>query len=159
MNLDLTSGPTGFQGRLELFHRALNLAKQPIILAFIITPIRFLLELAGAPENAIFIIGLLWLTLGFSICWGIKLYHQQNPYLLLLLSLVIFSPISRLTVFIAWLVDINWEIGTHYSLYFDNWPQALLNQVVYGSLVQIIPGLVLGSITLAIMQYRNSTKN
>lgn len=140
----------------ELFLHALRLAKTPIIISLFLTPIRFLLELAGLPEYVIFIIGLLWLTLAFSVYWGIKLFNKKRPYFLLLLSLVIFSPVSRLTVVAAWWVDSKWEIGTHYGLYFDNWTQALLNHGVYGALVQIIPGFLLGSLTLAIMRYRKS---
>jgi len=121
-----------------------------------VTPIRYSLELLGLPENVIFIIGLLWLTLGFAIYWGIKLYNEKRSYLLLLLSLIIFSPISRIPVAILWWIDTKWDIGSHYGLYFDNWLQALLNHLVYGSLVQIIPGFLLGSITLVIMQYRKS---
>ena len=139
----------------DIVLKALHLAKTPIIISLFLTPIRFLLELAGLPENVIFIIGLLWLALAFSIYWGIKLHSGRRPYLLLLLSLIIFSPISRFTVFVARWIDTKWEIGTHYALYFDNWTTALLNHVVYGALVQIIPGFILGSMTLLIMQYRN----
>jgi len=139
-----------------LLHRAFHLAKTPIIIAMFVTPIRYSLELLGLPENVIFIIGLLWLTLGYAIYWGIKLYNEKRSYLLLLLSLMIFSPISRIPVAVLWWIDTKWEIGTHYGLYFDNWLQALLNHLVYGSLVQIIPGFFLGSITLAIMQHRKS---
>ena len=139
-----------------MFLRALSLAKTPVLIAMFVTPIRFFLELAGLPENVIFIIGLLWLALAFAIYWGIKLYDEKHPYQLLLLSLIIFSPFSRLTVFVVWWIETKWEIGTHYALYFDNWIQALLNHVVYGSLVQIIPGFLLGSITLAIMRHRKS---
>ncbi|AQS93151.1 hypothetical protein BXQ17_03245 [Polaribacter sp. BM10] len=135
-------------------HRALELAKTPIIIALILTPIRFSLELLGLPDNAIFIIGLLWLTLGFAIYWGIKLYNEKHACLLLFLSLLIYSPISRFPVALLWWIDTNWEIGTHYGLYFNNFGQALLNHVGYGSLVQIIPGFLLGSITLAIMRTR-----
>ena len=137
-----------------MFKRALHLAKLPIVLAFLITPIRFLLELAGLPEISIFLIGLLWLTLAFAIFWGVKLCNQEQAYRLLLLSLAIFAPISRLTVFAAWWVDTKWQIGTHYGLYFDAWEQALLNQVAYGALVQIIPGFALGALTIAIMRRR-----
>ena len=137
-----------------MFKRALHLAKLPIVLAFLITPIRFLLELAGLPEISIFLIGLLWLTLAFAIFWGVKLYNQEQAYRLLLLSLAIFAPISRLTVFAAWWVDTKWQIGTHYGLYFDAWEQALLNQVAYGALVQIIPGFALGALTIVIMRRR-----
>ena len=139
-----------------MFLRALSLAKTPVLIATFVTPIRFFLELAGLPENVIFIIGLLWLTLAFSVYWGIKLYNEKHPYRLLLLSLIIFSPVSRFTVFIVWWIDTKWAIGTHYGLYFDNWIQALLNHVVYGALVQIIPGFLLGSMTLAIIRYRKS---
>jgi hypothetical protein len=52
-----------------MFLRALSLAKIPVLIAMFVTPIRFFLELAGLPENVIFIIGLLWLTLAyFGIC-------------------------------------------------------------------------------------------
>ena len=141
-----------------MFQQALSLAKTPIIIAMFVTPVRFFLELAGLPENAIFIIGLLWLTLAFAIYWGIKLYTEKNPYLILLLSLIIFSPISRFPVSVLWWIDTRWEIGTHYSLHFDNFAQATFQQVVYGSLIQIIPGFLLGSLTIAIMQYKKSVK-
>ncbi len=136
--------------------QAFHLAKTPIIISLFVTPVRFLLELAGLPEYAIFIIGLLWLTLAFSVFWGVKLYNEKQPYILILLCLTIFSPISRLTVVAVWWIDITWEIGTHYGLYFDNWPQVLLNQGIYGALVQIIPGFVLGSMTIAIMRFKKS---
>lgn len=139
-----------------MFLRALNLAKTPVLIAMFVTPIRFFLEMAGLPENVIFIIGLLWLTLAVAVYWGIKLYNKKQSYLLLLLSLIIFSPVSRFTVFVVWWIDTKWAIGTHYGLYFDNWVQALLNHVVYGALVQIIPGFLLGSMTLALMRYRKS---
>ena len=122
----------------------------------IITPLRFSLELAGIPDNYIFIIGLLWLTLAFSVYWGIKLYQQKQAFLILLIGLCIFSPISRIPVAILWWVDNNLELGTHYGLFFDNWINALLNHIIYGSLVQIIPGFLLGSITIIIMKKMKS---
>ena len=142
------------EDRQGLLLQASHLAKLPILISLFLTPVRFLLELAGLPEYAIFIIGLLWLTLAFSIYWGIKLCKHEQPYMLLLLSLVIFSPVSRLTVVAAWWIDTRWGIGTHYGDYFDNWTQTLLNHGVYGALVQIIPGFLLGSLTLAIMRNR-----
>jgi len=142
-----------------MFQKSLHLARTPILIAMVVTPVRFLLEMAGLPEIYIFIIGLLWLTLAFAIYWGIKLYNEKRPYLLLLLSLSVFSPVSRLTVFVAWLVETEWALGTHYGLYFDNWIRALLNHLVYGSLVQIIPGFLLGAMTLAIVRKRKSETN
>ena len=126
----------------------------PVIISLFLSPIRYILELIGLPENAIFIIGLLWLTLGFAIYLGIKTFNEKKPYQIILLSLVIFSPISRIPVAILWWIDTRWEIGTHYGLYFDNFAQAFFQQVVYGSLTQIIPSFLLGSLTLVIMKNR-----
>ncbi len=155
---NLSSAEKRLRNRKDIFFQAVRLAKTPIIISLFITPIRFLLELAGLPEYAIFIFGLLWLTLAFSVYWGIKLYNVEQAYLLLLLSLIIFSPVSRLTVVAAWWIDNRWEIGTHYGLYFENWTQTLLNHGVYGALVQIIPGFLLGSLTLVIMRNRKSSR-
>ena len=145
--------------RKVIFQRAFNLAKAPIIISLFVTPTRYFLELAGFPENVIFIVGLLWLALAFSVYWGIKLYNENYRYLLLLLSLIIFSPISRIPVAILWWIDTRWEIGTHYGLYFDNFAQAFFQQVVYGSLTQIIPSFLLGSLTLVIMKNRKNHTN
>ncbi|MFT7230762.1 MAG: hypothetical protein ACI9GO_001233, partial [Bacteroidia bacterium] len=65
-NKDLTIREKELSSRKEMILQALPLAKTPIIISLFVTPIRFLLELAGLPEYAIFIIGLLWLTLAFS---------------------------------------------------------------------------------------------
>ena len=138
-----------------MFQRALGLAAVPVLISLGVTPVRFFLELAGIPEVYIFLIGLLWLTLAVAVYWGIRLSDEEHPYLLLLLSLVIFSPISRIPVFVLWWITKTWELGTHYDI-FDNWGQALVGQLVYGSLVQIIPGVLLGSLTLAIKRHRKS---
>ncbi|MEQ9378106.1 MAG: hypothetical protein RIG68_23150 [Imperialibacter sp.] len=138
--------------------RAIHLVKVPIIISFIVTPVRFFLELAGLPENVIFILGLLWLSIGFSVYWGFKLSTEKQAYWILLLALVIFSPISRFAVSLLWWIDTQLEIGTHYGAYFSNFQQAVLNQVGYGSLVQIIPGFLLGSITLVVLKSRRSVK-
>ena len=145
--------------RKVIFQRAFNLAKVPIIISLFVTPARYFLELAGFPENVIFIVGLLWLALAFSVYWGIKLYNENYRYLLLLLSLIIFSPISRIPVAILWWIDTRWEIGTHYGLYFDNFAQAFFQQVVYCSLTQIIPSFLLGSLTLVIIKNRKNHTN
>lgn len=157
-NEDLKNNKMGLSNRYGVLQQALQLAKTPIIISFFLTPVRFLLELAGLPEYAIFIIGLLWLTLAFSVIWGFKLYNEKNAFLILLVSLLIFSSVSRLTVVAAWWVDTTWEIGTHYGLYFDNLSQSLLNQGLYGSLVQIIPGFLLGAITIAVLRSKKSAK-
>jgi len=155
-NIDVAIDEKELSNRKGVLQQSFHLAKIPIIISLFLTPVRFLLELAGLPEYAIFIFGLLWLTLAFSMYWGIKLYNEKKVYLLLLVSLIIFSPVSRLTVVAAWWVDTRWEIGTHYGLYFNNWIETLLNHVIYGTLVQIIPGFLLGSMTIAIMRYRKS---
>tara|TARA_R110002051_G_scaffold273665_4_gene334312 strand:- start:8727 stop:9188 length:462 start_codon:yes stop_codon:yes gene_type:complete len=136
--------------------QAIHFAKVPVIISLFLSPTRYTLELIGLPENAIFIIGLLWLTLGFAIYLGIKTFNKKKPYQIILLSLIIFSPISRIPVAILWWIDTKWEIGTHYGLYYDSFGDALLNHVIYGSLVQLIPAFLLGTITIAIMRYRKT---
>ena len=132
-----------------MIQRALRLAALPVLISLFVTPVRFFLELAGIPEVYIFLIGLLWLTLAFAVFWGIRLSDEEHPYRLLWLSLVFFSPPSRFPVFVLWWITKTWGLGTHYDI-FDSWDQALVGQLVYGSLVQIIPGGLLGSLTLAI---------
>ena len=149
----------GTEGQSGILQEAFSLAKLPTLLSWILTPIRFLLELYGLPENVIFIVGLLWLTLGFAVYWGIKLYAAPRSYLLLLLSLTVFSPISRIPVFLLWWIDRNWEIGSHYGLFYEDWVQALVSHVAGGALVQIIPGFLLGSLTLAIVRSRKTVDN
>ncbi len=136
--------------------QAIHFAKVPVIISLFLSPIRYTLELIGLPENAIFIIGLLWLSLGFAIYLGIKTVNEKKPYQIILLSLIIFSPISRIPVAILWWIDTKWEIGTHYGLYYDSFGDALLNHLIYGSLVQLIPAFLLGTITIAIMRYRKT---
>ena len=136
-----------------MFQRALGLATLPVLISLFVTPVRFFLELAGIPEVYIFLIGLLWLTLAFAVFWGIRLSAEEHPYRLLLLSLVIFSPPSRIPVFVLWWITKTWELGTHYDI-FASWDQALVGQLVYGSLLQIVSGGLLGSLTLAIKRRR-----
>ena len=134
-----------------LVQEAFNITKIPILIALVLTPVCYILELIGLPEKFIFIIGLLWLTIGISIYWAIKFYNKKRFLLIRLISLTIYSPISRFPVVLAWWIDTNWQLGTHYGLYFENFGQAALNQVIYGSLIQIIPGFLVGSITFAMM--------
>lgn len=141
-----------------ILQQAVDYAKIPIIISLFLTPVRYCLELIGLPEYAIFLIGLLWLTLGFAMYLGMKVYKEKKAIGILLLSLVVFSPFSRIPVAILWWVDTKWEIGTHYGLYYNSFEQALLNHVVYGSLVQIIPAFILGIITITIMRQKNELK-
>ena len=108
------------QSKKSILKEAVSHAKAPIIISLFLTPVRYCLELIGLPEYAIFIIGLLWLTLGFAIYLGIKVYNKKKAMAILLLSLVVFSPFSRVPVAILWWVDTKWEIGTHYGLYFNS---------------------------------------
>ncbi len=141
--------PVRLDGEPTLIRRALRLAAWPVLIAMFITPVRFFLELAGVPTVYVFLIGLLWLSLGVSIYWGVRLSAEVQPYRLLWLSLALFSPPSRFPVFLLWWITHTWGLGTHYDM-FDSWDQALVGQLFYGSLIQIIPGGLLGSLTLAI---------
>ncbi len=138
-----------------LIRRALRLGAWPVVIALFITPIRFFLELAGVPTVYVFLLGLLWLSLGLSIYWGFRLSAEPHPYRLLWLSLAFFSPPSRFPVFLLWWITTTWGLGTHYNI-FDSWDQALVGQLFYGSLLQIIPGGLLGSLTLAIRRARTA---
>lgn len=137
-----------------LINQALLLSRVPIILGILVTPIRFGLELSGVPENAIFLIGALWLTIGVSIYWGYQLFDHLQAHWILVICLLIFSPISRIPIAVLWWIDNQFQIGSHYGLYFDNFPSALLNHITYGSLIQIVPGFIIGSIVIALLRNR-----
>lgn len=136
-----------------MFKRALRLAAWPILISLVITPVRVLLELAGVPTVFVFPLGLLWLALGFAVYLGAKLGDEDHPYLLLLLSLIVFSPPSRFPVFLMWWIDTKWEIGTHYDI-FDSWSQALFSQLFWGSVIQVVPGFLIGAVVLGIRRAR-----
>jgi hypothetical protein len=139
-----------------MFERALRLAAWPVLISLFITPVRVFLELAGVPNVFVFPLGLLWLALGFAVFLGTRLGEEEHPYLLLLLSLVIFSPPSRVPVFVMWWIDTQWELGTHYNI-FESWGQALFSQLFWGSVIQVIPGFLVGSAVLGIKRARAST--
>ncbi len=138
-----------------MLRRALRLAAWPVLISLFITPARFFLELAGVPTVFVFPLGLLWLALAFAVFLGISLSAEEHPYQLLLLSLAIFSPPSRFPVFVLWRITTRWEMGTHYDI-FDSWGQALIGQLFYGSLLQIVPGFLIGSAILGIRSRRAS---
>lgn len=138
-----------------LISRSLKLVTVPVLIALFITPIRFFLELAGVPTVYVFLLGLLWFALALSIYWGVILAGEEQSYRLLLLNLVIFSPLSRVPVFVMWWITKTWELGTHYDV-FESWGQALIGQLVYGSLLQIVPGALLGWLTLALIRSRQT---
>ena len=121
-----------------LIRRALRLAAWPVVIALFITPIRFVLELAGVPTAYVFLLGLLWFSLGLSIYWGVKLSAEAHPYRLLWSSLALFSPASRVPVFLLWWITHTWGLGTHYDI-FESWDQAFVGQFFYGSLLSSSP--------------------
>ncbi len=153
MHPPVDRAPVRLDGEPTLIRRALRLAAVPVLIAMFITPVRFFLELAGVPTVYVFLFGLLWLSLGVSVYWGVRLSTETHPYRLLWLSLAFFSPPSRVPVFLLWWITTTWGLGTHYDI-FDSWDQALVGQLFYGSLLQIIPGGILGSLTLAIRRAR-----
>ncbi len=116
-----------------------------------------MLELANAATVFVFPLGLLWFTMGLAVCLGIKVDEEKRPYLLLLLCLVIFFPLSRFPVFVMCWIDTTWELGTHYGI-FEDWRQALFSQLLWGSVIQVIPGFLLGSATLSIKRGKGDGK-
>lgn len=146
---DLRLANQGF----SVFKRALELAAWPVLLSLVVTPVRVFLELAGVPTVFVFPLGLLWLAVGFGIFLGTRLDEERHPYMLLLLSLVVFSPPSRILVFVMWWVDTTWELGTHYGI-FDSWGQALFSQLFWGSVIQVVPSFLVGALILGFRRTR-----
>jgi hypothetical protein len=136
-----------------MLQRALKLAALPALISLLVTLARFFGERAGLPDAVTFVIGIFWLTLVVAVFWGIKLADEEHPYRLLVLSLVVFALLSRIPVFALWWITNKWGLGTHYD-FADTWGQALLGQFVFGPLTQIIPGALLGFLTLAIKRRR-----
>ena len=62
-----------------MFKEALKLCAIPILIAMLVTPTRFALELAGIPDVYVFLIGLLWLTLASAAYWAIKVARHRSP--------------------------------------------------------------------------------
>lgn len=141
------------KGAHSVFTHARRLAAWPILISLVITPLRVALELAGVPTVFVFPLGLLWLALGFSVFLGRRPGDEKHPYLLLLLSLVIFSPPSRVPVFVMWWVDTTWAIDTHYGD-FASWQQALFSQLFWSSVIQVIPGFLIGAAVLGVTRLR-----
>lgn len=139
---------------MNLVKDSWQLAKFPVFVALLITPIRFGLELAGVPDYLVFPIGLLWWTIAVSIYWAVKQYSTPSPHKLLLLSLLILALISRIPVFILWWITKTWHIGTHYDI-FDNWIQAFVGQFFWGPIIQIIPSMIIASIVIAVKRNKN----
>ena len=136
-----------------MLQRAVKLAALPAVISLFVTLARFFGERAELPDAVTFIVGIFWLTLVVGVFLGIKLADEEQPYRLLLVSLVVFALLSRIPVFALWWVTDKWGLGTHYD-FADTWGQALLGQFVFGPLTQIIPGTLVGFLTLAIKRRR-----
>ena len=131
-----------------MFKRALGLAVWPALIALLVTLARFFGERANLPDAVTFVLGIIWLTFIVAIYWGIKLADDEQPYRLLLVSLVIFAVLSRIPVLALWWVTDTWGLGTHYD-FTDSFGQALVAQA-FGALTQIVAGTILGWATLAL---------
>ena len=57
--------------------------------------------------------------------------------------------LPTLSVVALWWVTKTYGLGTHYDV-FDGWGSALVAQFVFGALTQIVPGSLLGAVTLAL---------
>lgn len=131
----------------------------PLALSWLVTLVRFVLEYIGISENYIFIVGLLWFSLGLAIYWSRKFAHKADAFKLIVLLLLVFSPLSRIPVAIAWWVDVEYNLGTHYGWYFDSFSQVLLNHMVYGTLVQLVPSMMVAAISLALLKRLRKSKD
>ena len=131
-----------------MFKRALGIAVWPALISLLVTFARFFGERAQLPNAVTFVLGIVWLTFIVAIYWGVNLADEEQPYRLLLLSLVVFALLSRIPVFALWWITNTWGLGTHYD-FTDSFGQALLAQL-FGALIQIVPGTILGWATLAL---------
>ena len=129
--------------------RALSLAALPALIALFVTLARFFGERAELPSPVTFVIGIFWLTLVVALFWGFKLASEENPYRLLFLSLLVFALLSRIPVIALWWITKTYGLGTHYDVY-GGWGSALFAQLVIGTLIQIVPGGLLGAAALAV---------
>ncbi len=128
---------------------AFQLATWPAVISLFVTLVRLFGELAGIPSPITFLIGIIWLTLIVAVFWGLQLGTEKHPYRLLFLSLLVFALLSRIPVTALWWVTKTYQLGTHYDV-FNSWGEALVNQFLFGTLLQIVPGGILGLSLLAI---------
>lgn len=131
-----------------MLKRSLKLAALPALISLFVTLARFFGERAELPNPVTFVIGIIWLTLVVAVFLGLKLAGEENPYRLLFLNLVVFTLLSRIPVVALWWITKTYGLGTHYDV-FDSWGSALVAQF-FGALIQIVPGSLLGVMTLAL---------
>lgn len=122
--------------------RASRLAARPAAISVFITLARFFSERARLPEAVSFFIGITWLTLIVGAYLGIRLADGERPYRILVLSLLVFSLLSRIPVVVLWWITRRYGLGTHYDV-FDGWLDALGAQLVWAAF-QVLTGTVLG---------------
>jgi hypothetical protein len=134
---------------MPLLNRALRLAALPSLVSLLVTLARFFGERAELPGPVTFFIGIFWLTLVVALFWGFKLASEESPYRLLFLSLLVFALLSRIPVIALWWITKTYGLGTHYDVY-GGWGSALFAQLVLGTLIQIVPGGLLGAAVLAV---------
>jgi len=132
-----------------LLRRSLQLAALPVLISVLVTLARFFGERAELPSPVTFVIGIFWLTLVVAVFWGLKLAREERPYRLLFASLFVFAFLSRVPVVALWWITKTFALGTHYDVY-QSWGAALVAQFVFGTLIQVVSGGVLGAATLVI---------
>jgi len=127
-----------------------RIVSMPLLVAWLVTPLRFTLEYIGINENYIFVIGLLWFSLGLAVYWSLKYANRAYALKLLMVLMIVFSPLSRIPVAIAWWFDVEYQLGTHYGWYFDSFHQVLINHMFYGALIQLLPSLLLAALIIKV---------
>ena len=138
-----------------MFQRALKLAAWPAVISLFVTLARFFSERAEVPHGVSMAIGIAWLTLIVGIYLGIHLADEERPYGLLLLTLLVFSVLSRIPVVAMWWITTTFGLGTHYDV-FPNWGSALAAQFGYGVLQQVVTGGLLGLLAVFIERKRKA---
>lgn len=145
-----------------------SLIKLPLAIAVVVIVVRLILEQSGAPESLIALFGVTWLHLlvPFYLAILIAKSGAVKPFLTLLASLAVFTLVVRILVAATYSLAyaLSWE-ASRFQLAGGGVvgegvtpPEGYLliplqNLVIAGAAVIAI-GMILGSITLAILRRR-----
>jgi hypothetical protein len=131
-----------------MLQQAVRRAALPALVSLFVTLARFFGERAELPGPVTFMVGIFWLTLIVAAFWGVGLAEEDHPYRVLLVSLLVFALLSRIPVVALWWFSKTFGWGTHYDVY-SGWGEALVAQFLFGTVEQLLPGGLLGSLILA----------
>ncbi len=145
-----------------------SLIKLPLAIAIVVIVVRLILEQTGAPDSLIAVFGVTWLHLLVPFYLAIRIAKSGagKPFLTLLASLAVFTLAARILVAATYSLAyaLSWEasrfqlagggvVGEEVTPLEGYLLIPLQNLVIAGAAVIAI-GMILGSITLAILRRR-----